>query len=78
MSFMYPKPDWVFVDATRINAGTGTFFSPFQAFETAYAAVPSGGTVWSLQPGTHTTGGGMVLNKPMTIQAPLGGVTLLP
>jgi hypothetical protein len=76
MSFLYPFGDWRFVDqAFTGSPQNGTFLRPFRTFAAGHNAVPSGGTVW-IQPGSYPTGG--TLSKPMTLHAPLGGVTLTP
>lgn len=79
MSFLYPRGDFRFVD---INARhpppfddveDGSFIFPYKRLSTGVAATPPGGTLW-IQPGAYTGVG--LLNKPMTLRAPLGGVTI--
>lgn len=76
MSFMYSQWNWRF---QRSGFGSdfffpGSFFLPFESFAKGYDETPVGGTLWLLNPSTHAVAG--VLNKPMIIAAPLGGVTL--
>lgn len=75
MSFMYPRANWRF-QSTLYGADffPGTFFLPLQSFSSGYAQTPIGGTMWLLDPSTIAVG--PVLDKPMTIGAPLGGVVL--
>ena len=73
MSFLYPRPDWRFVDVAATGAQTGSFVQPYHQFAPGYGNTPSGGTLW-IQPGTYLAGG--THSIPMTIAAPLGGVVL--
>jgi hypothetical protein len=75
MSFMYPEPGWRFLalDCDIFDV-QGTFLDPYCLFDEAYEGTPEGGTLW-IQPGFHSTLG-VVMDKPMTLRAPLGGVTL--
>jgi hypothetical protein len=74
MSFLYPLGDWRFVDqGFNGSPQDGTFLHPFTSFISGQDAVPSGGTLW-IQPGSYATGG--LISKRMTLQAPLGAVTL--
>lgn len=85
MSFLYPNPDWRFVDqaagnstCSGIGAPDGTFLDPYNSFFCGVYNVPNGGTIW-IQPGTYPgvgTYGTGAANKAMTWRAPLGGVTL--
>lgn len=75
MSFLYPLPDWRFVDLTYSGTESGTFLEPYNTFAEGYDAAPAGGGLWLLQAGTHVTGG--TLTKAMLIQAPLSGVILV-
>ena len=74
MSFLYPQPGWVFVDSTYSGDESGTFFEPFNTFAEGYADMPDGGALWFLEPGRFQTPG--LLDRPCTIGAPKGGVTL--
>ncbi len=75
MSFIYPRPNWRFQSSVRgADFFNASFFTPLQSFSAGYAETPVGGTLWMLDPSTIAVG--PVLNKPMTIGAPLGGVTL--
>ncbi len=73
---LYALPNWRFVDF-RNNAPTqrGTFLSPYQLFLTGQNTTPRGGTLW-IQPGLYRDT--RTLSKPMTLRAPLGGVTIQP
>ncbi|MBI1827345.1 MAG: hypothetical protein HY287_07410 [Planctomycetes bacterium] len=73
MSFLYPKWNWRFLSFGGFDI-FGSFLSPFGTFATGYNQTPVGGTLWILQPSTYAAG--PVLDKAMTIAAPLGGVVL--
>ncbi len=73
--FIYPRSNWRFVD--RNYGGfleSGTFFEPYKNFVPGYNATPNFGVLW-VQPGVYTGSVG-TYNRPMTWQAPLGGVTI--
>lgn len=75
MSFLYAESDWRFLDD---DAGfllqLGTFFQPYWKFAQAVSGTPTNGVLW-IQPGNYADAVG-AWSKPMTIRAPLGGVTL--
>ena len=73
MSFLYPEDDWVFVDGSGHGQQAGTFLKPYRSFAAGVAATPPGGTLW-IQPGSYSSAGTYAV--PITIRAPLGGVTL--
>jgi hypothetical protein len=73
VAFLYPQPNWKFLDGSRPVNGNGSFSSPFNDYRTAIAQTPDGGTLW-IQPGTYSAAG--IYSKPITIRAPLGGVIL--
>src|SRR5882762_1588695 len=73
MSFLYPQSNWRFVDRFYGGIQTGTFIQPFVTVASGETSVPSEGTVW-VEPGAYSALG--THSKPMTIRAPLGGVTL--
>lgn len=73
MSFIYPEPDWVFVDQSYTGGEQGTFLQPYTLFNTGALVVPAGGTV-IIQPGNYDEVGTYM--KAMTLRAPLGGVIL--
>lgn len=77
MAFMYPQPNWRFQSESRgiLFFGPGDFFTPVRTFGVGYEQTPPGGTLWILEPSSHVVVSG-VLDKRMTIGAPLGGVTL--
>ena len=74
VSFVYAENDWRFVDQAYAGAvESGTFFEPYKQFPDGEAAVPSGGRLF-VQPGTYAAVG--TYDTVMTLEAPLGGVTL--
>ena len=74
ISFMYPEDDWRFVDAAYGGLfENGTLWEPYKTFSKGVDEVPNEGTLW-IQPGFYSAGG--TWSKPMTLQAPLGNVTL--
>lgn len=73
MSFLYPQPNWRFVDGDWSGSQLGTFFAPYRTATLGFSSLPTGGTLW-IQPGDYLALGS--ISKPMTIRAPLGGVTL--
>jgi hypothetical protein len=74
MSFLYPEKDWVFVDQAYTGSSQkGTFLKPYKQFKTGTDKVASGGTV-IIQPGDYDGVG--LHTKAMTLNAPLGKVTL--
>ncbi|MGE0128351.1 MAG: M12 family metallopeptidase [Blastocatellales bacterium] len=76
MSFLYPRGDFRFVDAAYTGSTqNGSFFFPYQSLFIGVLATPTRGNLW-VQPGTYRDVG--LLNKPMTLRAPLGGVTIRP
>ncbi|MFT7670023.1 MAG: hypothetical protein ACI8X5_002730 [Planctomycetota bacterium] len=75
MSFLYAEPDWTFVDWTDSGSTeSGSFFEPIRDFWQATVAVPAGGQVIVLEPDTAISAG--VINSPMTLRAPVGGVVI--
>lgn len=74
MSFLYQPANWRFVDPPRVVFfQDGSFIWPWALFATGVSGTPSGGTLW-VTPGTYPGIG--TYTTPLTIQAPLGGVTL--
>lgn len=73
LSFLYAKSDWRFVDQNFVGLTFGTFFNPWVDFANGEQSTPVNGTLW-IQPGSYSAVG--THSKTMTIQAPLGGVTL--
>lgn len=74
MSFLYPQPNWRFVDASSPPLfAIGTFLLPFTAFSQGATLTPAGGTLW-IQPGAYNERG--TFNRQMTIRAPLGNVVI--
>lgn len=76
VSFLYSYPNWRFVDGTytgQRGASNGTFLRPYQSLTTGINATPTGGTLW-IQPGTYFSP--RILSKNITLQAPLGDVSL--
>lgn len=76
MSFAYPQSNWRFQRSSFGNDlfFPGTFVFPFGSFSKGYDETPPGGTLWLLEPSSFAVG--PVLDKRMTIAAPLGGVIL--
>lgn len=75
ISFLYSLANARFVDATNTGTQNGSFLQPYQRLSTGINATPRGGTLW-IQPGTYRDV--KLLAKPMTLRAPLGGVTVQP
>jgi uncharacterized protein (TIGR03437 family) len=75
ISFLYPRGDFRFVDITNTFTQNGSFLQPYQLLSTGINATPLRGTLW-IQPGVYRDVG--LLNKRMTLRAPLGGVTIRP
>ena len=75
MASLYPRGNSRFVDAA-FNGPTsdGSFRRPYTRVELGIGAAPGGGVVW-IQPGAYFAGGS-VYRKPVTLRAPLGGVTI--
>ena len=75
MSFLYPRGNFRFADSTNVFTQDGSFLQPYRGLSTAVNATPARGTLW-IQPGTYTEA--LSLSKPMTLRAPLGGVSIRP
>lgn len=75
MSFLYPHSSWRFIDNSNTGLAKGTFLEPYIAMNPTIATylLPTNSVVW-IQPGTYSSRG--TYSKPMTLRAPLGGVTL--
>jgi hypothetical protein len=76
VSFLYPQPDWRFVDQAYDGANgdpDGSFRRPFRDLVTGIANTPEGGSLW-IQPGNYPAVG--IHGRRITLQAPLGNVTL--
>jgi hypothetical protein len=92
MSFLYPRDNWRFVgNACGICwfcFQDGSFLCPGvvdsnnnsplvdRDLQDSVNHTPQGGTLWLISATSYPIGGGGILTKPMTIGAPLGGVTL--
>jgi uncharacterized protein (TIGR03437 family) len=72
---LYPRGDVRFVNANHTGSQAGSFLLPYQNLSTGINATPRGGSIW-MQPGTHRDVS--LINKPMALRAPLGGVTIRP
>lgn len=75
VSFLYPQPDWRFVDGTYGGQGgksNGAFLRPYQSLADGISATPVGGVLW-IQPGGYFANS---LTKSITLRAPLGGVDI--
>ncbi|MGH9832528.1 MAG: M12 family metallopeptidase [Blastocatellia bacterium] len=76
MSFLYPRGDFRFADSTNPAVSqNGSFLDPYRSLAVAINATPARGTLW-IQPGAYRDV--KLLSKPMTLRAPLGGVTIQP
>ncbi len=75
MSFLYPPGDHRFADITNTFTQDGSFLQPYRPLSIATSATPSRGTLW-IQPGIYQDV--KLLNKPMTLRAPLGDVIIRP
>lgn len=73
MECMYPPAGWRYLSRTAASGGNGTCSRPFQTFSSAVSSTPADGTVW-VEPGNYAAVG--TYNRPLTIQAPHGVVTL--
>jgi hypothetical protein len=74
MSFLYPEPNWRFVDQfSWFEDEDGTFLRPHKDFPSGAQAAPNNATLW-VQPGTYEATGSY--DTPMTILAPIGPVEL--
>lgn len=74
LRFTYPFGFWRFVDKNYAGSvELGTLEQPFRSFVNGANLVPKYGTVF-VEPGSYAAVG--VYNKPMTVKAPRGGVTL--
>ena len=74
MSFLYPESNWRFVNGSYTGpVEAGTFLQPFRSLTSGEASTPGGGVLW-VQPGIYSAVG--MYAKPMTLEAPLGAVTL--
>lgn len=75
MSFLYPEPDWLFVDwSDATSTETGEFFDPYLDFWQAVNAVPTGGQVIVKEPDPAIAPG--TIDRAMTLRAPMGGVVI--
>jgi hypothetical protein len=74
MSFLYPQPDWRFVEQGADGSDAGTFFDPYQTLSRAMTQTPTGGTLWFLEPDHYSAVG--TYSQPMTWRAGHGSVTL--
>jgi hypothetical protein len=73
MSFLYPEPNWRFVDKSFTGTELGTFLQPFKTFNEGVNDAPSGGTL-VIQPGNYNGVG--TYTKKMTWMGPVGEVIL--
>jgi hypothetical protein len=74
MSFLYPETNWRFVDGSYIGSTeNGGFLTPYKHVSAGINGTPAGGTLW-IQPNQYAETG--TYTNALTIQAPLGGVTV--
>jgi hypothetical protein len=78
MSFLYPEDDWYFVGTSGYMLGAGTYDDPWVWLHLAYSTwAPEGSTLWVMEPGDWVIGTN-TLDRPMTLGAGRGIVTLVP
>lgn len=74
VSFLYPEPNWHFLDWTHNGMEVGSMFMwPYRTFSKAMVFTPTGGTLM-IQPGSYSAVG--TYNRAMLLRAPLGRVSL--
>lgn len=74
MSFLYPQPDWRFVEQGAGGSDAGTFKNPYLTWSRAMSQTPTGGTLWVLEPDAYAAVG--TYSRAMTWRAGYGTVTL--
>lgn len=75
MSFIYPQPNWRFVEAGYgVSSENGRFHNPYLTASKALTNVPNNTVLW-VQPGSYQTGIG-VISKPLVLRGPLGHVVI--
>jgi hypothetical protein len=74
MSFLYPLPDWRFVDQSAGGSDAGSFQNPYRTLNRAMTQTPTGGTLWFLQPDHYSAVG--TYSRAMTWRVGYGTVTL--
>lgn len=75
VSFLYPRPDWCFVNCDYQGGNgpaDGSFWRPFASFAAAMANTPEGGTVWILNQFPCQALG--IFTKPITVRT-VPGIT---
>jgi len=79
VSFLYPNPDWRFLDVSyngALGPSNGSFLRPYTSFATAVANTPEGGTIWLLQtqniPAVGTYGKSVTIKAAPGVEAILG------
>lgn len=72
---LYPRGNVRFVDVNYTGRQAGSFLQPYQSLATGINATPRNGAIW-MQPGIYRDVS--LMAKPMTLRAPLGGVTIRP
>jgi hypothetical protein len=74
-SLPYSTPnDYAYVDGVT-SGGNGNLQTPYQTVASGVSGVSSSGVLW-LKTGQYTGNGGLLLNKPMTINSYLGAATV--
>jgi hypothetical protein len=74
MSFLYPGPDWRFVEQGAGGSDAGTFQNPYRTWSRAMTQTPTGGTLWVREPDHYSAVG--TYSRAMTWRAGYGAVTL--
>lgn len=74
MSFLYPLPDWRFVEQAAGGSDSGTFQNPYSTWSRAMSETPTNGTLWILEPDDYVAVG--TYSRAMTWRVGYGSVTL--
>ena len=75
MSFMYPQPNWRFVELDYAGSDdSGTFHRPYRTLQIAVDSAPQNAVLW-IQPASYQQPAG-VIDKALLVRAPLGGVVI--
>jgi len=78
VSFLYPFPDWRFLDVTyggERGQPNGSFHRPYTSFAEAVANTPEGGTIWLLR--TQTIPAVGIYDKSISVKAAPGVEAIL-
>jgi len=76
VSFLYPFPDWRFLDSSYTGGSSnGSFHRPYTTFAQAVANTPAGGTIWLLKSQTIPAVG--TYDKQIKVKAAPGVIATL-